>query len=59
MNRAISAAAEATNGTSPTAKTSCGETLVVRKSMMKGTTLTGMATSRQFKYNEFSCSAVL
>jgi hypothetical protein len=47
----MAAAAEATNGTRPTANTSCGETLVVRKSMMKGTTLAGMATSRQFNYN--------
>jgi hypothetical protein len=42
------AAEEATKGTSPTLKMSCGETLVVVKSMRNGTMLAGMATNRQF-----------
>ena len=51
----IPAATEAMKGIKPTAKTSCGETFVVRKRIRKGTTLAGMATSRQFKW--CSCKA--
>jgi len=46
---ATAAAADAMNGTSPTLKTSCGDTLVVRNRIMNGTMLAGMATRRQFK----------
>jgi alcohol dehydrogenase class IV len=46
---ARAAAADAINGTKPTLNRSCGVTLVVRKRIMNGTMLAGMATSRQFK----------
>jgi hypothetical protein len=46
----IAAAAAAKNGTNPIARTSWGETLAVMIRIMNGTTLAGMATSRQFNY---------
>jgi hypothetical protein len=46
----IAAPAAAKNGTNPTARISWGETLAVTIRIMNGTTLAGMATSRQFNY---------
>jgi hypothetical protein len=46
----IAAAAAAKNGTNPTARISWGETLEVTIRIINGTTLAGMATSRQFNY---------
>jgi hypothetical protein len=46
----IAAAAAAKNGTNPIARISWGETLAVMIRIMNGTTLAGMATSRQFNY---------